>query len=141
MAAMTTCEVAGQEHTDDDTKQYPNAAAILGFQPIRTVAGIRQTSVDTRPEESHVRELPAPLAVTGVRMKRAPSSDETNANRKMPVVAMLPNQFEDVDVNYCIPEFRPGKVLHCEKHSGRSTSHTTGKERRREPGGRRQRTP
>ena len=56
-----------------------------------------------------------PAGATGMRKKTAPSCDESKANRKMSGAAMLRKQFQDVDVNYCIPEFRPGKGLHCEK--------------------------
>ena len=54
MAAMTTCEVAGQEHTDDDTKQYPNAAAILGFQPILELLLESDKQVSTLGQRSHM---------------------------------------------------------------------------------------
>ncbi len=60
-------------------------------------------------------ELLTPAGATGMRKNTAPSCDESKANRKIPVAVMLPKQFEDLDVNYWIPEFRPGNGLHCEK--------------------------
>ena len=60
-------------------------------------------------------ELLTPAGATGMRKKTAPSCDESKANRKITVAAMLPKQFEDLDVTCRIPEFRPGNGLPCEK--------------------------
>ena len=50
VATMSTCELAEQENSDDGTKQD-----VMVFQPITTVAGVRQTSFVTRSEGSHVQ--------------------------------------------------------------------------------------
>ena len=60
-------------------------------------------------------ELLTPAGATGMRKKTAPSCDESKANRKITVAAMLPKQFEDLDVTCRIPEFRPGNGLPCDK--------------------------
>ena len=50
------------------------------------------------------------LAPSGVHVKTEPLDDESNANLKTPLAAMLPKEYEDVDVKEWFPEFRPGKV-------------------------------
>ena len=115
VATMSTCEVAEQEHDDDGTKQDvmpPPSWVSNQSQPLlesdKQVSSLSQNGRMSS-------ELLTPAGATGMRKKTAPSCDESKANRKMPGAAMLRKQFEDADVNYCIPEFRPGKGLHCEK--------------------------
>ena len=132
VAAMSTCEVAEQEHDDDGTKQDvmpPPSWVSNQSQPLLE----SDKQVLSLSQNGRMSSEPlTPAGATGMRKKTAPSCDESKANRKMPRAAMLGKQFEDVDVNYCIPEFRPGKGLHCENSSDRSTCHTCGRERRRE---------
>ena len=115
VATMSTCEVAEQEHDDDGTTQDvmpPSSWVSNQSQPLlesdKQVSSLSQNGRMSS-------ELLTPAGATGMRKKTAPSCDESKANRKMPGAAMLRKQFEDVDVNYCIPEFRPGKGFHCEK--------------------------
>ena len=112
---MSTCEVAEQEHDDDGTKQdvmpLPSWVSNQSQPLLESDKQVSSLSQNGRMSS----ELLIPTGATDMRKKTAPSCDESKANRKMPGAAMLRKQFEDVDVNYCIPEFRPGKGLHCEK--------------------------
>ena len=38
-------------------------------------------------------------------------SDENAANLKTPLAAMLPKEYENIDLREWFPEFRPGKVM------------------------------
>ena len=115
VATMSTYEVAEQEHDDDGTKQDvmpPPSSVSNQSQPLlesdKQVSSLSQNGRMSS-------ELLTPAGATCMRKKTAPSCDESKANRKMPGAAILRKQFEYVDVNYCIPEFLPGKGLHCEK--------------------------
>ena len=50
-------------------------------------------------------EMPTPAGAAGMRMKTQPTNDERNTHLTMPVAAMLPKQFEDV--NYWMPGVSP----------------------------------
>ena len=115
VATMSTCEVAEQEHDDDGTKQdvmpLPSRVSTQSQPLLESDKQVSSLSQNGRMSS----ELLIPTGATDMRKKTALSCDESKANRKMPGAAMLRKQFEDVDVNYCITEFRPGKGLHCEK--------------------------
>ena len=115
VATISTCEVAEQEHDDGGTKQnvMPLPSWVSNQSQPLPESDKQVSSLNQNGRMSS--ELLTPAGATGTRKKTAPSCDESKANRKMPGAALLRKQFEDVDVNYCIPEFRPGKGLHCEK--------------------------
>ena len=143
VTTMTACEIAEQEHNDDGPKQDEHPMPPPSWVSNQSELLLESDKqVSSLCQNSHVSsELSASLAVTGMRMETEPPSDENNAHRKILVAAMLPKQFEDVDVNYCIPEFRPGKVLRGEKLLRPIHVPHIWKRKKKKPGGRRQRTP
>ena len=141
VATMSTCEVAKQEHNDDGTKQDV-------MPPPFWVSNQSQPLLESDKQVSSLgqngrmsSELLTPAYATGMRKKTAPSCDESKANRKIPVAAMSPKQFEDLNVNYWIPEFRPGNGLRETPPTDPRATHMEEKEDEEKPGGRRQITP
>lgn len=51
-----------------------------------------------------------PSGALCVKTESSLSDDENKANLKTPLAAMLPKEYEKVNVREWFPEFRPGKV-------------------------------
>ena len=97
------------DYDDDDTQQdsklMPPPSWVPNQSELVLEADKRAASLG---QSGHMTDKL--LAPPGVHVKTEPLDDESYANLKTPLAAMLPKEFEDVDVKDWFPEFRPGKV-------------------------------
>ncbi|KAK2177894.1 hypothetical protein NP493_573g01008 [Ridgeia piscesae] len=115
MATMKT-STEGTEHDDYDEDIQPDTKLM---PPPSWVPNQSDPSQETDKLASSLSQsghmTSEQVVPSGALCVKTEMSDENAANLKTPLAAMLPKEYENIDLREWFPEFRPGKVLRFSK--------------------------